>query len=252
MGRGHGVSGAAVWLAVAPSVGVTEPLQVTTGMLVCAASALLPDLDHPKATLAQSVPLFGSAAAGAIAAATGGHRHGLHSLLAVAACLYGMPWLVAAQFPLPGGAFSIPAGAAIVLVCTLVWALPVLGFARSWLVAWPVGVVLAIAAAWLMPELVGWLATCVTIGFAAHLAGDFLTEGGIPVLWPLPIRLPSTPLTPARGYFALPLLGPTGSRRELLLTIVLSAAVVAATVLLWLPAAGVDVAVLFGAIGGTR
>jgi hypothetical protein len=80
------------------------------------------------------------------------------------------------------------------------------------------------------PEQVAWFPLAVTIGFVAHLVGDFLTTGGVPgLLWPWAPRPPEQ-LRPVpvlnrvwlpSGHVALPLLGDTGSLRETMLGTVL-------------------------------
>ena len=239
MGRTHAVSGAAAWLAATPALPGLDPLQTTAGMLVCAGAALLPDLDHPSATLARSVPVAGAVAAGALDALSGGHRHGLHSVLAVAGCWL-LVWLLClATFELPGEIFAIPAGAALLLTCMFAFAARALGLARGWVGAWLLGTGLAAAASWFVQGMLSWLPACVALGYAVHLAGDILTVGGVPLLWPLMVRLPAplegSPLAPSRGFFALPLLGRTGSLRESLLGFALAALALVVLGLQWLP-----------------
>lgn len=240
MGRTHAVSGAAAWLAAAPALlpGL-DASQTTAGMLVCAGAALLPDLDHPSATLSRSVPVAGAVAAGALGALSGGHRHGLHSVLAVAGCWLLVGLLCLATFELPGEVFAIPAGAAVLLTCMFALAARALGLTRGWVGAWLLGAGLAVAASWHVPGMLSWLPVCVALGYAAHLAGDILTVGGVPLLWPLMVRLPApldgSPVAPSRGFFALPLLGRTGSLRESLLGFALAGFAVVVLGLQWLP-----------------
>lgn len=239
MGRTHALSGAAAWLAAAPLMPGLDPVQVTAGMLVCAGAALLPDLDHPSATLARSVPIAGAVAAGALGVLSGGHRHGLHSVLAVAGCWL-LVWLLClATFELPGELFAIPAGAAVLLACMFAFAARALDLVRGWVGAWLLGAALAVAASWLVPEMLAWLPVCVALGYAVHLAGDALTVGGVPLLWPLMLRAPAllegSPLVPSRGFVALPLLGRTGSWRESLLGALLAACALVLMGLQWLP-----------------
>lgn len=75
------------------------------------------------------------------------------------------------------------------------------------------------------PDQHGWLPAAIMIGFVTHLIGDFLTIGGLPLLWPFNPR-PPLALLPLRmvwmpnGYFAFPILGKTGSKREWLLGVI--------------------------------
>ena len=101
---------------------------------------------------------------------------------------------------------------------------------RTWAAAWALGALLGAFIVVFAPEQVAWFPLAVTIGFVAHLLGDFLTTGGVPgLLWPLVLRPPEH-LRPVRvlnrmwlpsGHVALPLLGDTGSFREAMLGTVL-------------------------------
>jgi hypothetical protein len=55
MGHSHAVSGTTVWLAGAAGLAAAgwpeSPWHVVAGTVVCAGAALLPDLDHPSATI---------------------------------------------------------------------------------------------------------------------------------------------------------------------------------------------------------
>lgn len=237
MGSSHALSGAAAWTAataVAPGAfGIVplDPASVTAGAVVCAGAALLPDADHPSATIAHSIPVAGSAVAGAVGAATGGHRHGMHSLLAVAvvaACSWWLGtlwWQPTPELP----RFSI--GGTLAAVALTAFGTKVLRITRTWFNAWLVGLVAALALAWVMPEANGWLPLCVTLGYAIHLLGDMLTTGGVPLLWPFRVNPPkavanaplASRLWQRNGYFAVPVLGNTGSGVEAIVGFALGA-----------------------------
>jgi inner membrane protein len=80
LARSHALTGAATYLLVAPRTGL---LTTAAGATVCAAAALLPDLDHPNSTVARSFP-GGRVLARIVADLTGGHRGLTHTLPAVA------------------------------------------------------------------------------------------------------------------------------------------------------------------------
>src|SRR5699024_6283746 len=94
MGGHHAVSGAAAWLAVTGSATIgdralgagmldlTGP-EVLAGTVVATGAALLPDIDHPSATIARSAGAISRLASSAISSAAG-HRGATHTLLAVA------------------------------------------------------------------------------------------------------------------------------------------------------------------------
>lgn len=233
MGTSHAVSGAAVFLAVtspAPGLGLLpmEPVLQAAGAVVCAGAALLPDADHPHATIAYSMP-GGSLVTGAIGAASGGHRKGLHSLLAVAAAFVGAGAVAELTVTPEGWSAPVHVGAGIMAACCVAFAVKVLKLVRSWPAAWGVGVLLAVVMTWFFPEGGAWLLPAITIGYATHLAGDFITSGGVPWLWPLMPKPPRnagpavTVFWRPGGAFAVPILGATGSWREQILTLAMTA-----------------------------
>jgi membrane-bound metal-dependent hydrolase YbcI (DUF457 family) len=169
MGRSHALTGAAAYLAFGPKGGL---ISTAVGTAVAAGAALLPDIDHPKATAATFLgPVTGLLARG-VAAVSGGHRGGTHSALGVALAY--------------GGAYGIgrwgPWQAQAVAVALLV-ALGTRALGKYARVAcFAVGIGAAVAAPALVPA-------TVAIGYLAHLAGDVLTDCGIRPLWPLGDKL---------------------------------------------------------------
>lgn len=231
MGTSHAVSGAAAWVAVTatavPALGLYDiaPAYVLLGAVIAAGAALLPDADHHNATIAHSVPIAGRIAAGAVGMATGGHRKGMHSILAVAAVLVGMVYLGELIWQPDGWTSSIHVGAAAAAGVCVTFAVKSLKMVRSWPVAWLIGIGVGGLVGFLAPEQAAWLPWCIGTGYLVHLLGDMLTEGGVPLLWPIPLRPPKwwmdTPLISRLwlpgGGFAVPVLGTTGSWREQLL-----------------------------------
>ncbi|MBC9927317.1 metal-dependent hydrolase [Leucobacter sp. cx-169] len=230
MGTNHALSGAAAWVAVAstapsfPALGIVqiEPLHMVTGALVCAGAALLPDADHHNATIAHSVPIAGRVAAGAVGAISGGHRHGMHSILAIVGCWFAMGWIGQITWDAPWWGSTIQLGAAVATAALLTFALKVLQVAKSWPKAWMIGILAAAAMALFLPNDMGWFQLCVTVGFTAHILGDFLTVEGINWFWPLKIRAPKAvqkipilnKIWKGNGYMAVPILAETGSVLE--------------------------------------
>ncbi|MGO1507662.1 metal-dependent hydrolase [Microbacterium sp.] len=234
MGASHAISGAAVWVAITtPAAGFgilsVDPIERIAGAIVCAGAALLPDADHPNATIAYSVP-GGSLVTGAIGKATGGHRKGMHSLLAVVGVLAAAIALSHVTFTPDGWDVTIQVGAGIMAAACIAFAVKVMHLARSWLVAWLTGIVAAGITSWFFPSHTWWLPVCLTVGYFVHLLGDFLTVGGVPWLWPIMPKPSKTvrehpiwkQLWRPFGGFALPLLGKTGSWREQLLTVAMT------------------------------
>lgn len=235
MGAHHALSGAAAWVAVTstatqlPALGwyPLDPPGIVIGAVVCAGAALLPDADHHDATIAHSLPVVGAAATAVVGVASGGHRNGTHSgvsavlVVTLAMFLAASGWL--------GGGWGTPANiaAGAAAAAMLAFSLKVLTIVPNWVFAWAAGLAIAAAISWFAPEQWAWLPMCVAVGWVVHLAGDFLTVGGLPLLWPFnpgaPRSLRRIPLLrelwSRGGYFALPVLGTTGSWREWLLMV---------------------------------
>ncbi|MDH2424274.1 metal-dependent hydrolase [Sphaerisporangium sp. TRM90804] len=198
MGHTHALSGAALWLLVAPGLaalpsaggfaadvapmvaGVLTPAELIAGTLVCAGAAMLPDLDHPHATIAQT---FGPATwvlSKAVNWASGGHRHATHSLFFAVAAGFGAHLL----------ADRLPVGRDVVVVLMIGLALRALGIGVPGKAMTSGFINIGITAgAFIVLYSQGvqylWLGVAIAVGCLAHVIGDCLTERGCPVLWPL-------------------------------------------------------------------
>ncbi|GGK72652.1 membrane protein [Sphaerisporangium melleum] len=207
MGHTHALSGAAAWLLVAPGLvalpGVTalreipvlgglagdltpivanalSPAELVAGAVVCAGAAMLPDLDHPHATIAQT---FGPATwvlSKAVNWLSGGHRHMTHSLLFALAAGFGAHLL----------ADGHPIGRDVLVILMIGLALRAVGIGIPGRTMTSAMVNIGLTAAafiLLRAAQVGylWLGFAIAIGCLAHVIGDCLTERGCPVLWPL-------------------------------------------------------------------
>jgi membrane-bound metal-dependent hydrolase YbcI (DUF457 family) len=184
-GRNHVLVGACGWLLVAPEVTphLGPPLtsrDLMAGTLLCAGSALLPDSDHPRATIAGTLGPLTKGLTRVIAKISGGHRNATHSLIGAvvfglgALALMEWRWGVFAMFWLCGS-----------------WALRLLGpdhlqkadILAAGMAAW---------AAWWISDHVEagpWMVAAVVGGCGFHLVGDLLTKGTIPLFWPLKVRI---------------------------------------------------------------
>lgn len=226
------VSGtSALSLAIIPAPGFPDLLART---MLCAGAALLPDIDHHDATIAHALPDVGPipspthALARAIGTTSGGHRHGTHSLLAVivftlAAAGLGFIQVPSPEFAVPYIGHTLMLGAGILTVFLLAFALKALKLSGpNWTRPWLVGIVGAVFMAMFLPESWQIVPLMVGIGVVIHLAGDFLTTGGLPLLWPWIPKPPKTwankpvldSIWQQNGHIALPVLGNAGSMRE--------------------------------------
>lgn len=179
MGRTHAASGTLAWAAVcaaAPLFGIRPGWPaVLAGLVSTAGAALLPDLDHPEATIAHTFGPLTRALAQFVHRVSGGHRHATHSLAFVAlsaalvwpAVLLGRGWFAwPALFVLASFA-----GRALHLKLSMVPAAAVAFTGVCWFT---------------LRTDVSWLPWSVLAGILAHLAGDCLTCEGCPLLWPKP------------------------------------------------------------------
>ena len=200
-----------------------SPSGTITGALLCAGAALLADADHGSATVSRSVPVFGRLVTGGISRLSGGHRHGLHGVFAVLCT-----WLLATgldqlSWQSPWAERPVDVGVAAASAAAIAFAAYALGLAqRSWSIAWMIGLVGAAGITVFAPERSDWFIVCITLGYGVHLAGDLLTTGGLPLLWPWVPKPPrawrTVPILrhvwTSGGYVAVPVLGNAGSLRE--------------------------------------
>jgi membrane-bound metal-dependent hydrolase YbcI (DUF457 family) len=180
LGHSHALSGAAAGLA-AGSLILHEPpgpLLLLAGLT--AAYALAPDLDHCGTTEARSLGFITEALAWNVEKVSGGHRHGTHSALGVAAfagvawlaCLYRHDWpgrialllILAAGFASASDALRIGGHAGNLLALGGAVAMCWTGYGLA---------LVPLAAA---------------TGTITHIFGDCLTCSGCPLLWPLTMR----------------------------------------------------------------
>lgn len=171
MGRSHALSGATVWLlgaAAAHTLGARPGLLgIAAGTIVCAWSALIPDIDHRSSKIARATSVvIGPINVGvwswgpwrigpALAAARFSawvHQHTREP--------DEQPNLSGHRAFTHTGLFALGAGAAVMQVFLL---------AALW---WPP----LAGAAW-----IGW---AVTTGCLTHILGDSLTVSGVPLWWP--------------------------------------------------------------------
>ena len=193
------MSGAAVWLVVAPVVSQIAPhtftsAEVLIGAAVCAGWALFPDLDQPSSTIARSfgpVSWVVSKLVNAVSAAwynltrtslepasTDGHRKLTHSLLGMI--------LVAAGVGAITGAFGEKGALGVLFIAVGLAIRGLMGDwvkKNGWLVTTAAAAAATWAAAWLMPPgNYWWLAITALVGQIVHGLGDNITKQGVPWL----------------------------------------------------------------------
>jgi membrane-bound metal-dependent hydrolase YbcI (DUF457 family) len=194
LGRTHALSGAVAGAAAGLAVAHLPAGGVAVAALLTAGAAVLPDLDHPDASVARSLGLLSRVFAWLVERISGGHRHGTHSLAGVAV-------FTAAAFAAIRYSAATGGRIALWLLLTLVIAAAL----RALRIGGHAADLLAVAGAagliWTGFALtsLGW---AVGTGTALHVAGDMLTDEGVPLAWPLSrahVRLLPEPLAFTTG-----------------------------------------------------
>lgn len=205
MGKTHAASTTAMALIgvipLSAAAGHTmSPGPAIAAAVVAGGYGLLPDLDHPQATLARILGPVTKAIATLTSELAGGHRRGTHTIW-FAAIATVAAWLATTRFGVWGEAPLLFAG--LFLAFMLMRLAPrhdsgvgEIGYALEAAAA-TVLIVSCIPDRW-------WLPWAVGAGVIGHIVGDCLTTGVVPVLYPL------APTWRLR----VPILGDTGSTRE--------------------------------------
>ena len=246
MGGHHAACGAAAWIAlttktmvVIPAIGSVQigmglypatSVGVITGALVTAGAALLPDIDHKKATLAYSLPPLSNGIAAGMGKLSGGHRHGTHSLLAVAAFTL-VAWLLGLWTIQTDQFGDVAVGAGIVSILLTSFALKIFKITdRKPITPWILSVGLAVMIAMYAPEENGWLPLAVGMGVFIHILGDFITKQGVPWFgvfffgfrW-IPRPKVASLFWHKNGWMSLPIIQRTGNGTEWFICIFIGA-----------------------------
>lgn len=206
-GRTHVLSGATTGATISLYALHLPPAPAATFTIVAAGAAVLPDLDHPRASLAHSFGFATRAFAWLVGKVSGGHRHGTHSLLGVAA-FWGAAWAAATH----QGTLAGRAGLGVLLALILAGAAYGAGakghLADLLAIAGAVALVVTGRGLALVPA-------ATALGCATHLAGDMMTDHGCPLAWPLSLR---------RAHLPEPFAFTTGTRPEAFVGVLLLAA----------------------------
>lgn len=176
MGHTHALSGAVTGAAASACLLHLPLPQAALLAGLTAGAAVLPDIDHPNSTLAHCFGFATKAFAWTVGRISGGHRHGTHSLTGVGV-FTGLAWL-AVHFRHELAA-RVLLGAFLILI--LASALIALRLGGHWSDALAIGGAVAMVTTGTGLSLV---ALAVGLGCVTHLAGDMLTDSGVPVLLP--------------------------------------------------------------------
>lgn len=190
MGRSHALCGLAFGIGAAGILG-DAPLPVRLLVIpVAGGAALLPDIDHPSSRVARSLGFITVWLARGVAALSlvvyhatrlerdvadrrGGHRTLTHT---VPGCVFfGVLDLAATvAHPVAGAAFlALLIGLLARGFKAIGWGFTALGSFLSW---------------WTLAHCPGWLwvwPLVVALGSLVHVLGDWMTNSGVPLYWPL-------------------------------------------------------------------
>ncbi|MHB8262365.1 MAG: metal-dependent hydrolase [Acidimicrobiales bacterium] len=197
MARDHAALAALVSLAVTRATGET-PVAVLAITGCVAGAALLPDFDTPDSMVARTLPPMTTWIARGVRRVSGGHRQATHGLLASATmglAAWGLMFVhIVPTVPYPALLFGFCLYLAIyALTERIAGTGHFLALALAGLATW---------ATWRTIGFGMWIPLAVVSGCILHLAGDALTEGGVPLFWP------------ANRRFSMPVLGRTDSGKE--------------------------------------
>ncbi|GAB2734417.1 metal-dependent hydrolase [Sinomonas soli] len=190
------------------------------------------DADHHNATIARSLPHLSNAMCAGVGAVSGGHRHGTHSILGVAAFV-AVAWAAGLWTIHTDWFGQVGIGAGILSVLLVAFAAKALKIIPDSMrkAPWAVGLTLGAFIALFAPQEQGWFPLAMGVGVVVHILGDMLTTGGVNLTWPLTVKPPRAIaklpviswMWKPNGYFAVPVLGNAGSWREWLLLVPIGA-----------------------------
>lgn len=190
MGRQHATCGLIAGVGMAAVLG-SAPFGVRALLvIVSGGAALLPDLDHPQATAARSLGLLTKLVAHGVdrvsltiyhATRSPGDPHDRHSghrlfTHTVPGCL------LAGLFV---GLLAVLSPIALAVSCGLLGGLLALGFRSA---GFPLAATTTAVSWWVFDQHPGWSWTVpvtVSVGCVIHSLGDWVTNSGVPLLWPL-------------------------------------------------------------------
>ncbi|WP_162802110.1 metal-dependent hydrolase [Ornithinimicrobium murale] len=211
MGRTHVLmTGALATLAAQPLANIFLDRNMSAGEVVAfgavtAGYGLLPDLDHPQATLGRVLGPVTKAIATVTATVSGGHRKGTHTIWAAILAVLGVTWVVSQDFAAHPEAIFIFISLFLVAMILRLGPKPRSGPAELTYAAIAAAGTAAIV--YFVPvggDGLWWLPFAVGAGIIGHVLGDILTTEGVPVLYPLFPKL----------VVKFPILGSTDSARE--------------------------------------
>lgn len=216
MGRTHSLMSATLALACAAPLSehlLHHSMPIATLFAfagVTAGYGLLPDIDHPQATLARTLGPVTKAIAKVVHDLSGGHRKGTHTVW-FAALMVGLATLLTDHF---GKNAALPiAFIGFYLGLSILKLAPGHGTGKGEFIYVLEAAALTWATYHFIPDWY-WLPYAVGFGVIGHILGDILTTEGVPIAYPLAkkfvVKVPLLGTTDGpREHFFFWLLGPT-------------------------------------------
>lgn len=177
MGKTHALTGMWGGLGAAHLAGIPV-WDVVLGASLCTGAAILPDIDHPRSTVANVYGPVTRAFGWLMNKITGGHRRGTHSVFGV-----GVLGVVAQLGVMHRDAWYGQVALCVIMILCLAGAVRLLKI-PGWLDDFlPIPVVLGVVC--LTPISLDVVPMAVMLGCVIHIVGDMVTPMGCPISWPL-------------------------------------------------------------------
>lgn len=180
MGRTHALTGVAI--SVAATFYYTVPVSVgIMGSLICAGSALLPDIDHKESHITRTFGPVTQGLSWVMRKISGGHRFGTHSLMGIASIG------VLAEY----GVMYRDTIMAQIILCTFMILASSGAIRLLQIPGWfddiiPIPIVIGIVC--LTNVSLDFIPLALVSGCAIHVLGDMLTKSGCPLWWPFSLE----------------------------------------------------------------
>ena len=175
MGKSHAtiglVAGAVIGIAV---FGLSSSTWLVSSVAVCG-SSIFPDIDEPGSSVSSEFGIISQVFSAVVNKVEGGHRKLTHSLLGLGIVTFILVTLTSGR-DASAVIFGLLAASAWRIVFPW-WT----GLRRLFIL---VGAGSGYFFYGTLPMSGLWLVTLLCIGWLVHMAGDFLTHGGIPLLYP--------------------------------------------------------------------
>lgn len=164
---------------------------IITGSLVTAGTALIPDAGPPQCDHRPLAPAAIETLCAPGRQGAGGHRHGTHSIIGIAAFI-AVAWVAGLRTVETDLFGTVNVGAGILSVLLVAFAAKALKIIPDSLrkSPWAVGLAVGTLIALFAPEEQGWFPIAMGVGVVVHILGDMTTTGGCNLTWPVTIKPP--------------------------------------------------------------